>query len=68
MIALYLWLVGVGIAVCVLLRNYYGLSGPDPPQDGTRHKDAELVRQMDGQGTPLPDTQWHIVRKFPPVH
>jgi hypothetical protein len=68
MIALYLWLVGVGIAAYVLLRNYYRLSGPDPPQDGTSRKDAELVLQMDDQGTHLPDAQWHIARKFPPIH
>ena len=62
MIALYLWLVGVGIAAYVFLRNYFGLSGPDASQDGTSRKDAELVRQMDGQGTCLPDAQWHIAR------
>jgi len=60
MIALQLWLVGVGIAAYVLLRTYFDLSGQDPPHDDTSHKDAELVRQTDSQGAPLPDSKRHI--------
>ena len=43
------------------------MSDPDPPHDRSRHKEAFLVRQMDGQGTRLPDLQRHIAREFPPV-
>jgi len=53
MIALQLWLVGVGIAAYVLLRTYFDLSGQDPPHDDTS-------RQTDSQGTPLPDSKRHI--------
>jgi hypothetical protein len=41
---------------------------PDPTHDRSSHKDAFLVRQIDGQGTRLPNSQRHIAQEFPPVH
>ena len=54
-----------------LLLNHQGfqavLLAPDPTHDRSSHNDAFLVRQIDGQGTRLPNSQRHIAREFPPV-
>ena len=36
------------------------LLAPDPPHDRSCHNEAFLVRQVDGHGTRLPDSQRHI--------
>ena len=40
---------------------------PDPAHDCSSHNDGFLDRQIDGQGTRLPNLQGNIAREFPPA-
>jgi hypothetical protein len=40
----------------------------DPPHDCSSHKEAWLIRQVDGQGTRLPDTQRYIAGEMPAIY
>jgi hypothetical protein len=54
-----------------LLLNRQGfqaeLLAPDPAHDGSSHTDASFIRQIDSQGTRLPNLQENIAREFPPA-
>jgi len=54
-----------------LLLNRQGfqaeLLAPDPAHNRSRHNDAFFDRQIDGQGTRLPNLQGNIAREFPPA-
>ena len=54
-----------------LLLNRQGLQAellaPDPAHNRSSHKDASFDRQIDDQGTRLPNVYGNIAREFPPA-